>query len=86
MKDETSQGHLNRRAFLAAVPALACAPAIAADAEGELAVAGGSPGCEPPDDRVSRAKFYDQQERTELTQAFDSHSLFRFYGPETPQR
>ena len=87
MKNETPHHQVNRRAFLAAVPAIASSSAVAAGPKIPLAVSGGTPV------RASRltteypgAQFYDQQERTELTQAYDSHSLFRFYGPEPPKK
>jgi len=86
MAKQNSLGGLNRRTFLAAVPAMAAAPALAAGKE-ELAISGGRPV------RTSRltteypgAQFFDQQERTELNEAYDSHSLFRFYGPQTPKK
>jgi 8-amino-3,8-dideoxy-alpha-D-manno-octulosonate transaminase len=31
-------------------------------------------------------QLYDEQERGELTEAYDSHSLFRFYGPTKPRK
>src|ERR1035437_2303735 len=86
MTNEISHHKVSRRAFLAAVPVIASASAVAPGAE-KLAVSGGTPM------RTSRltteypgAQFYDEQERTELTQAFDSHGLFRFYGPGNPQK
>lgn len=87
MKNEISHHQVNRRVFLAAVPAITSSSAAAAGTKVQLAVSGGTPV------RTSRltteypgAQFYDEQERTELTQAYDSHSLFRFYGPENPQK
>jgi 8-amino-3,8-dideoxy-alpha-D-manno-octulosonate transaminase len=87
MTNKISQPRVNRRTFLAAVPAIASSAAVAAGTDARLAVSGGTPV------RTSRlateypgAQFYDEQERTELTQAYDSHSLFRFYGPGNPQK
>src|SRR6266478_7372756 len=78
---------VNRRTFLAGVPAVAIASRPAAAAELKLAVDGGKPvravrlSTEYPG-----TQFYDDQERTELDQACDTHSLFRFYGPQQPQK
>lgn len=79
---------VNRRAFLAAaVPAVVSAvkPAVGTPQQ----AAGGER--EPV--RATRlstdypgTQFYDEQERGELTNAYDTHSLFRFYGPQTPQK
>lgn len=87
MTNEISHHRVNRRAFLTAVPVIASSAAVASGAEVKLAVSGGTPV------RTNRlateypgAQFYDEQERTELTQVYDSHSLFRFYGPGNPQK
>jgi 8-amino-3,8-dideoxy-alpha-D-manno-octulosonate transaminase len=32
------------------------------------------------------AQFYDDKEQIEATQAVESHSLFRWYGPQTPRK
>src|ERR1039458_6115840 len=87
MTNENSHHRVNRRAFLAAVPVIASSSVLASGAEAQLAVSGGTPV------RTTRltteypgAQFYDDQERTELNQAYDSHSLFRFYGSGNPQK
>jgi 8-amino-3,8-dideoxy-alpha-D-manno-octulosonate transaminase len=75
---------MDRRTFLVAMPAVATSRPAAAD-ELKLAVDGGKPvrsvrlATEFPG-----TQFYDEQERTELDQAYDTHSLFRFYGPQQP--
>src|ERR1043166_958021 len=78
---------LTRRSFLAAIPAVATVSVSVGNGEGNLAADGGTPV------RATRltteypgTQLYDEQERGELTQAFDSHSLFRFYGPTTPRK
>src|SRR6266478_9252140 len=77
-KDAT---HVDRRMFLAALPAIAAADEL------KLAVDGGKP---VRSTRLSTgfpgAQFYDEQERMELNQAYDTHTLFRFYGPQTPEK
>jgi 8-amino-3,8-dideoxy-alpha-D-manno-octulosonate transaminase len=78
---------VNRRTFLAGIPAVAIASKPAAAVELKLAVDGGKPvrsvrlSTEYPG-----TQFYGEQERTELDQAYDTHSLFRFYGPQQPQK
>ncbi|HMJ63280.1 MAG TPA: DegT/DnrJ/EryC1/StrS family aminotransferase [Bryobacteraceae bacterium] len=77
---------LDRRAFLAGIPALA-ATGAALGAEEKLAMDGGAPiRATRPTTEFPGAQFYDNQERNELTEAYDSHSLFRFYGPSTPRK
>jgi 8-amino-3,8-dideoxy-alpha-D-manno-octulosonate transaminase len=74
------KNRLDRRAFLGAIPAIASA--ARPTSQKELAVDGGTP---VRADRLTSnfpgLQFLDNQERTELTEAFDSHNLFRFYGP-----
>jgi 8-amino-3,8-dideoxy-alpha-D-manno-octulosonate transaminase len=75
---------LNRRAFLAAVPAI-CAVPLVASGEEKLAVDGGTPvRTAPLHTECPGTQFYDDKERTELGEAYDTHSLFRFYGPVMP--
>src|SRR5438067_1202627 len=80
---------VNRRTFLAAIPVVAAtaSAASAADAGEKLAIDGGKPV------RVAGlwssfpgTQFYDGKERTHLLEAYDSHSLFRFYGPKEPKK
>ena len=78
---------LTRRSFLAAIPAVAAVSLPVANGEGKLAADGGTPV------RATRltteypgTQLYDEQERGELTEAYDSHSLFRFYGPTKPRK
>jgi 8-amino-3,8-dideoxy-alpha-D-manno-octulosonate transaminase len=77
-------GAVNRRTFLAAIPAaIAAAPLVAATEGGQLAIDGGKPV------RATRlsgfgypgARLYDEQEKTEVLEAYDTKTLFRFYGP-----
>src|ERR1700730_6055126 len=76
-------GPVNRRTFLAAIPAaIAAAPLVAAD-HPRLAIDGGKPV------RAARlsgfgypgARMYDEQEKTEILEAYETKTLFRFYGP-----
>lgn len=64
---------MNRRSFLSAVPAVASAAAAPARAE---RIPAGYPG----------AQFYDEQERKELTEALESRTLNRWYGPKSPSK
>ena len=69
---------LNRRAFLAAVPAVCAAPLLACGEE-KLAVDGGTPvRTTKLHTECPGTQFYDDRERTELMEAYDSHGLFRF--------
>ena len=69
---------VNRRAFLAtAVPAIASTSLAAAQSETAVRTT-------PLTTEYPGAQFYDEKERAELDEAYDSHSLFRFYGPQTP--
>src|SRR5437879_2937004 len=78
---------VDRRSFLAAIPAMAVAPLSSAAETHELAVNGGTPvRTTPLTTEYPGTQFYAEQERTELTEAYDTHSLFRFYGPSVPQK
>jgi 8-amino-3,8-dideoxy-alpha-D-manno-octulosonate transaminase len=82
-----TRNQVNRRAFLAAA-----VPAVAA-----TTLAGAQPPA-PADEAVPPARtvplttafpgaqFYGPEERAELDQAYETHSLFRFYGPKKPQK
>src|SRR5262245_32107058 len=67
------------------------APALAlvsqSNVQGKLAVEGGGPvlsnGLHTD---YPGTQFYDDNELTELNGAYNSHSLFRFYGPAVPQK
>lgn len=91
MPNEESNDGLNRRVFLSSVAAAVAVPAAAttggkpsASAE-KLAVNGGSPvRAKRLETEYPGTQFYGQEERTEVTQAYDSHSLFRYYGPNVP--
>lgn len=61
---------LSRRLFLGA------APAAAVPLSAETAPTASFPG----------VQFYDQQERKEVLDALESRSLFRWYGPATPNK
>src|SRR5664279_1414046 len=84
---QMSNSPMNRRAFLTAIPAIASTSLAAAPQK--LAVDGGQPvRAAKLTSAFPGAQFFDQQERTELTEAYDAHSLFRYYGPGTtpPQK
>ena len=80
---------VNRRTFLAAIPVVAAtaSAASAADGEEKLAIDGGKP-VRPAGlwSSYPGTQFYDDKERTHLLEAYDSHSLFRFYGPKEPKK
>jgi 8-amino-3,8-dideoxy-alpha-D-manno-octulosonate transaminase len=80
-----NKSRLNRRAFLGAIPAAAAA---ARPGSHDLAVDGGTPvRTERLNSAFPGLQFLDEQERGELTDAYDSHNLFRYYGPATaPQK
>jgi len=92
MSDSIQNPHpVNRRTFLAAIPtAIAAAPLVAATTDGQkLAIDGGTPV------RASRhmsgagypgARVYDDQEKKEVSEAIDTKTLFRFYGPGKPHK
>jgi 8-amino-3,8-dideoxy-alpha-D-manno-octulosonate transaminase len=93
---------VDRRKFLAATAGFAATafsakatpggvtpvPVTRAVLTGALAIEGGTPV------RATRltgsgnpgTQFYDDQEQTEVRQAVETHSLFRWYGPQTPQK
>ena len=72
----------SRRTLLAAMPV-----AASRAAESKLAIDGGAPvRATSLSTGYPGAQFYDEQERTELNQAYDTHSLFRFYGFSQPQK
>src|SRR5258705_5220990 len=79
------RNRVDRRAFLTSAIASSALPAAAAR-QGAV-VEGGKPV------RATRlstefpgTQFYDEQERAELNEAYETHSLFRFYGSQTPQK
>src|SRR6266852_9891082 len=76
-------GPVNRRTFLAAIPAaIAVAPFVAAADAPKLAIEGGKPV------RTARltgfgypgARLYDEQEKAEVLDAYATKTLFRYYG------
>lgn len=85
MKKPNSQDAINRRVFLAGASAATLAAAAPA---GKLAVEGGTPvRTTRLDTAYPGVQFYDGQERNELTEAYDAHSPFRYYGPnQLPQK
>jgi 8-amino-3,8-dideoxy-alpha-D-manno-octulosonate transaminase len=94
-KDETLA--MSRRGFLAAVPAVASVPLLGGMASpappgstagpSALAINGGKPvRTTPLTTECPGAQFYDDKEQAEVTQAVESHSLFRWYGPQTPRK
>jgi 8-amino-3,8-dideoxy-alpha-D-manno-octulosonate transaminase len=88
MPNDESKDSLNRRVFLTGVASLAV-PAHAVskqtEAEDKLAIEGGAPvRAKRLETAYPGTQFYGQEERTELTQAYDSHSPFRYYGPHVP--
>ena len=89
MSDTQNPGPVNRRTFLTAIPAaIAAAPLAAAASEPKLAIEGGTPV------RSTRltgfgypgARMYDNQEITEVSEAYQTKTLFRFYGPGQPHK
>ena len=76
---------VGRREFLSMAPALALVSQ--SNVSGKLAVEGGGPvrnsGLHTD---YPGTQFYDDSELTELNGAYNSHSLFRFYGPAVPQK
>ena len=74
---------VGRREFLSMAPALALVSQ--SNVSGKLAVEGGGPvrniGLHTD---YPGTQFYDDSELTELNGAYNSHSLFRFYGPAVP--
>jgi 8-amino-3,8-dideoxy-alpha-D-manno-octulosonate transaminase len=65
----------------------AAVPLEAAVAGQQVAAQGGRPvRTTPLTTEFPGTQFYDDQERTELMQAYESHSLFRFYGPQEPRK
>ena len=83
-----ARNRVNRRAFIsAAVPAIAAGALPAAGAPQEAATVGGKPvRATPLSTEFPGTQFYDEQERVELNEAYDTHSLFRFYGSQTPRK
>src|SRR5437879_3378386 len=80
---------VNRRRFVGAIPMIAAGTraAIAADDKEKLAIDGGKPvRAAGLSSSFPGTQFYDDKERTHLLEAYDSHSLFRFYGPKEPQK
>jgi len=85
--NKDGQGPVNRRAFLTTIPAIAVTPLASAGETQTLALNGGTAvRTTPLTTAFPGTQFYDEQERTELTEAYETHSLFRFYGPKTPQK
>jgi 8-amino-3,8-dideoxy-alpha-D-manno-octulosonate transaminase len=89
MQNEQSKDRLNRRVFLSGVAAMAMPARVAASkpSEGDkkLAINGGAPvRAKRLETEFPGTQFYGQEERRELTQAYDSHSPFRYYGPHVP--
>src|SRR6516164_6274904 len=88
MRDDESKDGLNRRVFLSGVAAMAVlAHAVSEQSEGDdkLAIDGGAPvRAKRLETAYPGTQFYGEEERTELTQAYDSHSPFRYYGPHVP--
>jgi 8-amino-3,8-dideoxy-alpha-D-manno-octulosonate transaminase len=90
MKNEESNGGLNRRVFLSgvaatAVPASGVASGKPSAGDEKLALDGGAPvRARRLETAYPGTQFYGQEERTELTEAYDSHSPFRYYGPDVP--
>jgi 8-amino-3,8-dideoxy-alpha-D-manno-octulosonate transaminase len=90
MHIEEPKGGLNRRVFFSgvaamAVPAQDAAPGTPSADHEKLAVNGGAPvRAKRLQTEYPGTQFYGQEERTELTQAYDSRSLFRYYGPNVP--
>jgi 8-amino-3,8-dideoxy-alpha-D-manno-octulosonate transaminase len=83
-----TRNQLNRRTFIAAaVPAVAASALPAAAKQSASSTQGGTPArAVPLTTEYPGAQFYGAGERTELDQAYDTHSLFRFYGPKQPQK
>jgi 8-amino-3,8-dideoxy-alpha-D-manno-octulosonate transaminase len=88
MQNDESKDGLNRRVFLSGVAALAVpGPAVSQQFEenDKLAINGGAPvRAMRLETAYPGVQFYGQEERTELTEAYDSHSPFRYYGPHVP--
>jgi 8-amino-3,8-dideoxy-alpha-D-manno-octulosonate transaminase len=90
MKNEESKDGVNRRGFLSGVAAAAVSTRGAAAGEPpkgdqKLAVNGGAPvRSKRLETEYPGTQFYGQEERKELTEAYDSHSPFRYYGPNVP--
>ena len=69
---------VNRRAFLAAtVPAIAATSLPAAQSETGARTT-------PLTTECPGAQYYDEKERVELNEAYDTHTLFRYYGLQPP--
>jgi O-acetylhomoserine/O-acetylserine sulfhydrylase-like pyridoxal-dependent enzyme len=81
MKPKSSLDRINRRVFLAS----ASAAAYASPAVDKLALEDGTPvRTTRLDTAYPGVQFYDDQERNELTDVYDAHSPFRYYGPNQP--
>ncbi|MGO8790255.1 MAG: DegT/DnrJ/EryC1/StrS family aminotransferase [Terriglobia bacterium] len=84
-KDDVSD--MSRRTFLAAVSAAASAPLLGAAASPALAMQGGTPVRSTPlTTNYEGANFIGVEEKTELDEAVETRSLFRFYGFTPPQK
>ena len=84
-RDEVSD--MSRRTFLAAVSAAASAPLLGAAASPALAMEGGTPVRSTPlTTSYEGANFIGVEEKTELDEAIETRSLFRFYGFTPPQK
>ena len=84
-----NKGPVNRRAFLTGVPAaIAAGPLVAASDRQRLASEGGTPVRSTPltGGGFAGARAYDEKERAELSEAYETKSLFRFYGPGKPRK
>jgi len=78
---------VSRRAFLAAVSASAASPLMAGARAPELAIHGGSPVRSTPlTTQGEGANFIGEEERSEVCDALETRSLFRFGGFTTPKK
>jgi 8-amino-3,8-dideoxy-alpha-D-manno-octulosonate transaminase len=84
-KDDVSE--MSRRTFLAAVSAAASAPLLGAAGAPALAMEGGNPVRSTPlTTNYEGANFIGVEEKTELDEAVETRSLFRFYGFTPPKK
>ena len=80
---------MNRRRFLsfASAAGAAAGPDALHAADEKLALRGGKPvRATGLSSSYPGAQFYDEQERSEVVEAIDAHSLNRWYGPRTPKK